>query len=128
MACDRFVRWPEGSRRPTAEEVRLVVEDYLGGYAERVDDDGRSPVGAIEAFFVAWTSGRQSHPLRRIVGASPSALIEPEAGFEARCIEVWVHDDCVDVLTRHQDAATNALARGLAAVLAGYWAGKLEEG
>lgn len=113
MACDRFVYWNE--RKPTKEEIQLVLEDFFGPVAkvEWHEDQNR---------FYATIVGEKSPPFRRIKDAHP--FVDTEVS--ERWIEVYVDDDNIDVMTRMQDELTNVLAAGVAKMFARYWEGRLE--
>jgi len=119
VASDRFVNWT--TRKPTREEVQLVIEDYLGEMASEIRWER-------DRFFVTLV-GKHSHPLRRIEGASPILTREPDPGWEGRYMEIWPDPDgnCLDVMTRQQDELTNRIADGLAQLFARFWEGKLDE-
>jgi hypothetical protein len=114
VACDRFVSW-NTERRPTREEVASVIVDFCGGAATEVKWER-------DRFFVLLV-GTTSAPLKRIPGVAP--LVASDDGGE-RWLEVWFDDESLDVLTRHQDEFTHAVALGLAKVFARFWDGKLE--
>lgn len=120
MALDRTIYWSvwtPSSRRPTLRALRLVCEDYVRGMGARVMFEG-------DRFYIA-LPGTQCHPLRRV--ADPPPYEEPE---RERWIEVWkgrVGDRViVDVMTRMADPVTNAIAEGLAGVIARWWRGTRE--
>lgn len=117
MASDRFVNW-KGGKKPTREEVKWVVEDFLGEVAKEV-------TWSRDRFFVTLV-GKHSDPLKRVVD-SPLTRLEPEPGWEGRHLEVVLSKCNLDVLTRRQDEFTMRVADGLAKVFARYWEGELEE-
>lgn len=106
---------------PTAEELRRVCEDYFGDMATEVrvvGGEGHAPQ-RVEVELRGVTS---VHP--RIDGVGSLA---PTAGSPRRVV-VWRHNDgAVDVLTRFQDAAVNAMADGLADVIARWWQGERDD-
>lgn len=115
MALDRFVNFKE--RRPSKEEVGLVLRDFFGPDAAKIEwDNGR--------YFVT-LPGKNSFPFASL----PDALRDPFAGEEARerWIEVYVAKDQFDVITRSHDEYTNVIAEGLARMFARYWDGELED-
>jgi hypothetical protein len=118
MACDRFVYWNE--KKPTQEQVQLVLEDYVRDLATEVKwDQGR--------FYVV-LPGMGSNPLARVSDWPLMADMAKEQRETERWIEVWLGDDCLDVITRHADEITNNIASGFAKLCARYWKGRLEEG
>lgn len=118
MALDRFVYWE--SERPTQEEVGQVCEDYVKGLGAVEWNDPQS------RFYIHLT-GAYSCPQDRAKGGR-FARPAPEPGFEGRYIEVWIGEDCLDIMTRHQDDVTNAIAEGLAKFFARFWKGRLVHG
>lgn len=120
MAYDRFVYW-NTSRRPTREQLQMVLEDYLNGIATEVKWDH-------DRFF-AKLSGKQTHPLRRMPENEVAryAVMATEE-VEERWIEVWIGNDCIDVMTRFADELTNRIADGFAQLCARFWNGRLEIG
>jgi len=127
MGADRFVYWTT-DRKPTWAEIRMVTEDFLGEMATTIAEPGD---GKLNVLFVTLV-GKHSHPLRRIDGTSPALseyLRQPqEPGWEGRYLEVWEHNDSVNIETRRQDEVTMRIADGLAGVFARFWDGKLEAG
>lgn len=115
MSQDRFVHWQD--QRPAVGQVHLVARSYLGEFAKVMSHDGRRLTITLR--------GNYSHPLQNIPGA-PHKDVHAELARRSRWIEVYVDPEYVDVITRQQDPATNALADGLAAVLVGWWGGRLE--
>lgn len=114
MSRDRFIHW-RTKHRPTQSEVELVCTDYLGGlgHVEWRDEH----VDGVSRFFLSLV-GEGSHPFQRI-GAGRTHLHRAD-----RWIEVIPDGSAsFDVLTREQDAVTNAIADGLAAVFAKHWDG-----
>jgi hypothetical protein len=82
-----------------------------------------------------WTAklvGNNSWPLRRVVDMTDAfyqrtAKRYEEEATRERWIEVFLHRDSIDVMTRTHDEATNALARGFQRLLARFWKGRLDE-
>lgn len=110
MGLDRFVRWKK--RKPTAKEVRQVLEDYLGGVGTIKNEAGR---------LFAMLPGTGSHPLKRMT------KIPEDMHRKDRWFEVYISKHYLDVITRQHDAFTNSLAAGYAEVMARWWEGKLED-
>jgi hypothetical protein len=126
MAQDRYIYW-DTAPGPSINEIEAVVEDYLGAFL-------KSPLR-----WELWTLqvelvGECSHPLRRIdsaPGATDALLAvakEPWMPPNTRRIEIYVETDedkpdCIDVMTRMQDKATDRLADGLAEIIASTWRG-----
>lgn len=123
MACDRFVRFPKG-KRPSKEDVGKALEDFLGAFMVSNKWGG----GRWTATLV----GTKSWPLRRIYDQSCETLrvmaaAHEEETSESRWIEVFLHRNTIDVITRRQDEATMRLADGFAQLAARYWRGQLED-
>jgi hypothetical protein len=123
MAADRFVYFDKG-KRPSKADVGKALEDYLGAFMiSREWGGGR------------WTAklvGNNSWPLRRVVDMEDTFYQRMAKGYEeeatrARWIEVYLHPDSIDVITRQHDEATNALAAGFVRLLARFWEGQLDE-
>lgn len=123
MACDRIVRWK--GRRPADADLRVVLEDYLGGCAE-VEE--RPQVGSGRPWFFITIPGKPTFPFGRLeeMRGTPNAAAIAET--PERWFEVFVADDYVDVITRHGDEFTGVVAQGFAALCARFWGGELEEG
>ena len=122
MALDRFVYWPL-TAGPSQSELTLLLEDYFGAAAEGIATEGSRLVVTMR--------GRTSGALRRVAHAPEAmrviAQYETDQN-EPRTIEVFMHHHCIDVITRHADEFTNAVAHGFAALCARVWVGHLEEG
>lgn len=124
MARDRFVQW--GDSRPSREDILSVLGDYVRGLASDIEWQG-------DRYFVNFP-GRLSFPFQR-TGPATEALraawqeqssTDSEDGIN-RWFEVWLGDDCIDVITRGMDEITNVLADGFAKVCARGWNGKLTD-
>lgn len=126
MGTDRFVYW--NKRRPKREEVRLVITDYFGGFADDIQWDKHS---ASRGRFLVKLKWKVSNPLDNIEGAYKRPRFASDGRYievtDERFIEVFVDPRYVDVITRQADEATSALAEGLAAVFARFWKGRLEK-
>lgn len=114
MALDRFVYWKE--RCPTFQEVQHVLEDFFNGAAEVRRSTDR---------WICTLPGAPQSPLHRV----DRLLVEaPDAHADGeRWIEVFMHEDSLDIITRMADEYTNALAEGLARIFARYWQGKYQD-
>lgn len=128
MGADRFVYWQDG-KRPTHQEIRHVVEDYLGEMAVEYEEEPEMVRRLPHPIFVTLV-GKHSHPLKRVreAMAIPGVVMDQEPGWEGRYLEVWIHQDSVNIETRMQDEITMRIADGLAQVFARFWGGKLEQG
>jgi hypothetical protein len=60
---------------------------------------------------------------------TPQARASHELAREARerWFEVWVGQDCIDVITRMMDEVTNNIAQGFAKLCARWWEGEIED-
>lgn len=74
-----------------------------------------------DRFFVM-LPGKPSAALRCIYPSRQVTL------HDARWIEVWLGEDCLDVILRAQDDVTHAMGLGLATLAARVWNGRLEYG
>jgi hypothetical protein len=116
MSQDRFVYWNE--RKPTKEEIRHVLEDYLSEVAVEIKKDRRG--------FVVRLAGTYSFPFKRIDDCS--RLVDPSQDGGERWLEVYIDPKYLDVITRMADEFTNVVATGLANVFVRYWGARLEHG
>jgi hypothetical protein len=124
MSRDRFVRY-EGyeGQHPTTIEVGRVISQYFGPEVATVDH-----VPAQRRFYVS-LRGKWSSPLHGVVPLFPGDLAVGDLVGGERWIEVYVAEgEPIDVITRHADDYTNALADDLANVLGRGWGGKVERG
>jgi hypothetical protein len=122
MAHDVFVHWKDSSKKPTREEVEHVIRDFFGQAASEIFwGNGR--------FFVTLASSR-SNPLAHldIIPEEMRRIIDSERERDGggRHMEVWLGDDCLDVITRRQDEFVHACQDGLAKVFARVWEGRIE--
>lgn len=124
MPTDRFVYW-KTEERPTLDQVREVCEDFVG----EVGNVRWEP--KIARIIIA-LPGLCSEPLRRsgrITDAAAHRFDDKRQPFK-RWIEVFVHDDPdheVDVITRHADPFTDALADRLAEEFVRGWDGTVNQ-
>jgi len=116
MSFDRFISFKD--RRPTRQQLQLVLEDYLSGAGTATWKEDRFMVDLV---------GTTSHPLKRIPEAHPFSNRPVEPGFEGRWFEVVMGSKDIDVLTRQQDELTMAIADGFARLCARFWHGALED-
>jgi hypothetical protein len=119
MASDVFVHWTTDDR-PSREQVEMVIRDFFGDAATEIHWDANR-------FFVTLV-GKWSRALARVVNEDARemlAALAPESG--GRYLEVFIHEDAVDIITRHQDDFTHACQAGLAAVFARRWKGRIEK-
>jgi len=118
MACDRFVYWKE--RKPTQAEVEAVLHNFLGDAALEIKWHG-------DRFFVLLV-GTKTLAFKGLGHPHEKAFLADNAPpHHKRYIEVWLDSECLDVMTRHGDEFTNAVADGLVAAFVRFWQGQLEE-
>lgn len=120
MACDRFVYW-KTKDKPSREQIQLVLEDYVRDLAKSVEWDEKG-----SRFFVA-LPGMCSNPAARVTESDTIRGMAAEDRMNERWFEVYVGDDNIDVITRHGDWITNAIATEFARICAQFWNGKLEK-
>lgn len=119
MALDRFVNFGADSAPRRRDDIEALLVDYFDAAATSVSWER-------DRFFVHLV-GKTSPALARQHDVPDwYRYVEPERA--TRWIEVWLGEDCIDVMTRNQDELTNDLAAGLARLIARFWRGKLEEG
>jgi hypothetical protein len=120
MAQDRYVSFGK-KLHPSLQELRHVLDDYLGGAAVFNEDLSSDHTWYVDL------AGQNSWPLRRINHgtASGQAAFDDPCNFKRR-IEIYVGTwpKEIDVMTRHTDTFTNRVADGFAEFVAGYWGGK----
>jgi len=119
MAQDRFIYWEAAA--PGVAEIGAMLDDYLGEFALQ-----RTLANCHHTVLLV---GKQSNPHRRVgpvvEGFNLGAIWD---GDGERWIEVFVAEDNIDVITRHGDPATCALADGFTALAARRWQGRIESG
>lgn len=114
MGFDRFVYWKD--KKPTREELVLVLEDYLGGLGHVKVHDGR---------VFATLVGKPSFPFKRIDGFENRRAAAEQR--DERWFEVVLDKKYADVITRQMDEVTGVIAKGFAELLARFWDGELEK-
>ena len=113
MALDRIIRWASPLDAPPNAALGALCEDYTRGLAPPP----------------RWGAGRWNVTLPGEVRSALHNLGNRAGLYEpgrARCIEVWRDDESVYVMTRSADEITNAVAEGLAALIARHWQGTRE--
>lgn len=104
MALDRFVHW--NGAAPTKEQLQAAIYKYAEGINPK-----EPPL---------WHHDRWIIPLCGTPGTIDKGTLD-------RWVEVWSDEHCVDVITRQADDITNAIADGLAKLLARRFDGRIEE-
>lgn len=119
MSLDTFVYWKQ--EVPTHEEIQQCLEDYCRGIGVVAWDDGTG------RWFVD-LPGKSSFPFARVGPSSRQRRqMEIERSRE-RQFEVWLDNECLDVITREMDEITHNISRGFAVLVARGWEGRLEYG
>jgi hypothetical protein len=121
MALDRFVRFPKGEE-PTYEALAAVIADYLGG-------TGTVRWMSDQSRWYIYLPGRNTKALRSVNDLVRAVDVSQDERMK-RWIEVFhlTGDDAqTDVMTRQHDEFTNAVARGLAYVIAHAFGGEVED-
>lgn len=109
MGIDRFVRWHDGAS-PSPCSILESAHDFFGGAAALVErDPDTTPTAEKATLWLVWLPGIVSPRTRERLGMDRT---------EPRCIELWIHTDCVNALTRFADWYTRDLAVSLADYLA----------
>lgn len=111
MALDRIIRWSPPARAPSTDDLATVARAYTKGLVTSVE----------------WQGGRWYITLPGEAHSAIGRDFLHDPG-QARWIEVWRSDggEEVYVMTRHADEVTNAVAEGLAALVARHWRGERE--
>ena len=109
MALDRFIYFREDSC-PTYRELYRFLTNFIG-FAGKV-------AYGTDRIFVE-LPGTPSFPFKGF----PDTLDPTPLLPEQRWIEVWLKEQTVDVMTRHQDDFTHALADQIVELLKRYWKG-----
>ena len=124
MARDTFVYWK--NEKPTKDEVQTILEDYLAGMVTSLTWRGGR--------FYVILPGAPSWPFQRVGPATPAQrgawlelAREMDGAPRSRCFEVYLDAEYVDVITRHDDEVTNAIASTFARLCARAWNGRVEE-
>jgi hypothetical protein len=120
----RFIWWVD--EKPSSIEVGVLLKLYLSGATADCQWDepgGRWMVGLPGKVAVTWLG---SPDMCAKYGIEPRD--DPKCYPEERWFEVWVDEECCDVITRAMDDFTNAVATGFAKLVARRWQGRYEAG
>ncbi len=112
MASDRFIYWNKALPIPSKEDIEKILKGFFGD-AATVDWDK-------DRFFVTLNS-KPSFPFTGLGGWDRTPELPEE-----RWIEVCIHNDCIDVLTRQADHFTGILAEGLTAIITQFYQAQRE--
>ena len=123
MSFDRFVHL--GERRPTREELEMVLGDYLGCDGDSSIDDTLAEVRFEEWGWVVTLRGKVSFPFRRIDPRGEEFQKFHEMRGRERMFDVSFGENSINVRTQDADEFTNNVARGFAELCARYWQGTL---
>jgi hypothetical protein len=107
MACDRFVYWRKGKKRPLKRDLEAALIRYIG--------QGGTVRWNVDRYFVD------------LPGAPSDPFPFCPHPYEKRWFEVYLHRNAIDVITRQADELTNVIAAGFATLCARYWQGKQED-
>jgi len=123
MGLDRFVLFQ--NEKPTLEELKLILEDYLGGLGNIDYQEG--------CWFVTFP-GKPSFPFKR---SHPDHAWAGASLHDERWFEVYVgsldqeHGENmgpnVDIITRFQDELVGNIADGFAKLLRRFYKAKSDE-
>lgn len=123
MGLDRFVLFK--GEKPTLEQLRLILEDYLGGLGTIDYQDG--------CWFVSFP-GKPSFPFKR---SHPDYAYMGGGLNNERWFEVYIGSldqekgenmgPNVDIITRMQDELTNNIAAGFAKLLRRFYKAESDE-
>jgi hypothetical protein len=111
MSTDRFIDFPKG-KRPKKAEVELVVRNFFGDGAEKVEWSQKSLIVKLV--------GMGTFPFEGLVDEH-GPVTDHFSKRRERWIEVYATRGHMDVITRMQDEYTMVLADGLAEVFRRYW-------
>ncbi len=100
--------------------MQLVLEDYVRDLATEVTWQ--------EDRFIVLLPGMGSHPATRIADSDTARMVLMEDRKNERWFEVYLGADNLDVITRHGDWITNAIATEFARICAQFWRGHMEMG
>lgn len=117
MSIDWIVTWSSDPEEvvPTSQVIGEVLEDFLGGLLEHLQERDRG-------FWIATLKGTKSYMFRRHGGRQ-----NIQDDMVERWFEVWVYNDNIVITTRMQDDVTNCLAAEFARRCAQRWGGTLDE-
>lgn len=122
MGFDRFVNWT--TTTPTFEEIRWVLEDYLGE-AGIVTFEADADVP--KEWLWITLRGAPSYPLKRVAPEHAHVAAFAEMMHDPRTFEIFVGEDHISVITRMSDEYTKVVAEGFANLAARWWKGRREE-
>lgn len=117
MARDIFVYWPKlpDIVMPAKEAIAQVLEDYVRGLGSVEFHEGTGR-------FYATLLGRPSSAKKSVFPVH--AHIEEG---DTRWFEVFMHEDSINVIIRHADDVTSAIAEGFAQLCVHLWRGNRVE-
>ena len=126
MARDTMVYWSRQSVPPSRDDLRTVLDDYLGTTATDVVWGGGR--------FVVTLHGHLTFPYQRIGPAThaqraawPVIAKNDNGTPRSRWFEVFVAQEYINVITRDMDPYTQAVADAYAMLCARAWRGRLVE-
>ena len=109
MATDRIIQFSE--QLPNRDDISRFLTNYVG------ESGSLEWVGCVAILSLQGSLSR------------PFTLDdrETEQDDRERWIEVWIHDEVINVLTREMDSFTVDIANGIARRIAGLWCGNLSQ-
>ena len=123
MSRDIFLRWP--NELPSRYHVLMVLEDLLRGMATFKNDRDDNRIYVYLPGSPSWPFDRMG-PSCDNERAYHRSLAKSEEGPRPRWIEVVFTTRRIDILTRHQDPITNAIAREIAKTLIRGFGGEVD--
>lgn len=128
MAQDRYIYWD--TRKPTYDQLKMLTADYLDKAGVVVAGVSTDELGVLLVSFgrpIDALADSSSEALKRMPdvsdGVKQDLLNKPHREFE-----IWIHKDCVNILTREQDEFVCAVADGLVKTIVLYFGGVDERG
>jgi hypothetical protein len=109
MAFDRFVYFKKKAM-PKKADLGKALKAYVAGAGRVYWERDR---------FYAVLPGKPSHAVQH------KYPMPKEIHSSERWVEVWLGDNCVDVMTRCADQYTNAVADGFVKICVDYYKGKV---
>jgi hypothetical protein len=107
MSADRYINW--AGTKPTKDEIMETLVNFLGGVGTVSFSNGR---------FIIDLPGS---PTAALKGLDPKG---PLPASDKRWVEIFMHEDSLDIMTRQGDDFANALAERLADIFAHQWKGE----
>src|SRR5271157_3255533 len=118
---EHWIEWPSDQGAPSHDDLRQLLEDYLGQAGVVAFDADR---------FHVTLPGPVTYACRRVgpsTAATRAAWREREDALEPRRFEVWRSTDgrTLNIIGRSNDRFTGAVAAGFAELCASGWSGTI---